>query len=53
MTLHIAYKMDEVEASIGCDLSLIVRYFEREGMKRKDTKRAFLNAALRLVNDEC
>ena len=51
MTLHVVNKMDEVEAAVWWDLSRIVRHFEREGMKRKDAKRAVLNAALRLSQD--
>mgnify|MGYP001341292161 CR=1 FL=1 len=52
MTLHIANKMDEVEASVWWDFSCFVRFFEPEGMNRKNAKRAVLNAVLRLVNDE-
>ena len=52
MSLHVANKMDEVEAAVWWDLSRIVRHFEREGMKRNEAKQAVLNAALRLINDE-
>ena len=52
MILYIVKKMDEVEASVWWDLSRIVRYVGREGMKRKDAKRTVPNAALRLVNDK-
>ena len=52
MSLHVANKMDEVAAAVWCDLSRIVRHFEREGMKRNEAKQAVLNAALRLINDE-
>ena len=52
MNLHIANKMDEVEASVWWDLSRIVRYFKRNEINRKNAKRAVLSAALRLVNDE-
>ena len=51
MSLHVANKMDEVEAAVWWDLSRIVRHFEREGMKRNEAKQAVLNAALRLIND--
>ena len=44
--------MDEVEMSVWWDLSRNVRYFEREEMIWKNAKRAVLNAALHLLNDE-